>query len=124
MDWWALMRPGDWGVLAVGVALTLALLVWLPQRGAPTHAVVRFGGATVARLPLDRPARFAVRGPLGVTEIEVAPGRARVVRDPSPRQLCVRQGWLTRAGSIAICAPNEVSLALEGGEPPFDSVTF
>jgi len=118
------MRPGDWGVLAIGTVLTLALLVWLPQRGAPTHAVVRLGGEPVARLPLDRSARYAVRGRLGVTEIEVAPGRARVVRDPSPRQLCVHQGWLTRAGSIAICAPNEVSLALEGGEPPFDSVTF
>ena len=124
MTWFRLLRPGDWGMVVAGGALAVGLFLWLPQRGAPSHAVVRLSGEIVARLPLDRPTRYAVRGPLGVTEIEVAPGKARVVRDPSPRQLCVWQGWLTRAGSMAICAPNEVSLALEGGEPTFDSLTF
>lgn len=122
--WQRLLRPGDWGTLGVSVLLALLPLWVLPQRGAPTHAVVRVGGEVAARVPLDRTQTLTVTGPLGVTEIEVAPGRARVRSDPSPRQLCVRQGWLTRAGSVAICAPNEVSLLLEGSDPPFDSLNF
>jgi hypothetical protein len=65
-----------------------------------------------------------VPGPLGRTRIEVEPGRARVAADPGPRQYCVRQGWLTRAGAVAICAPNEVSLTLSGGSAQYDSLNY
>jgi len=61
---------------------------------------------------------------LGTTRIEIAPGRARVAADPSPRQYCVRQGWLTQANSIAICAPNRVSLALVGRNRAYDSLNY
>ena len=86
--------------------------------------MVRAGGKTVASLPLDRPGSAEVRGPLGLTRIEVQPGRARVVADPGPRQYCVKQGWLTRSGAAAICAPNEVSLLLEGRRSHYDSLSY
>ena len=57
----------------------------------------------------------------GMTRIA---GRARVAKDPRPRQYCVKQGWLSRAGAIAICAPNQISLSLEGGKTHFDSVSY
>jgi hypothetical protein len=65
-----------------------------------------------------------VSGPLGVTRIEVETGRARVAADPGPRQYCVRQGWLTRANAIAICAPNHVSLAVVGNDPAYDTINY
>ena len=58
------------------------------------------------------------------TRIEIQPGRARVAADPGPRQYCVRQGWLSRAGAVAICAPNQVSLALSGGNADYDSLNY
>jgi hypothetical protein len=47
-----------------------------------------------------------------------------VASDPGPRQYCVRQGWLTRPNSIAICAPNQVSLMLVGGQAGYDSLNY
>ncbi|NSL55998.1 NusG domain II-containing protein [Uliginosibacterium aquaticum] len=122
--WLALLRPGDYLTVLVAVAATVlaALQLWGPDR--PSLAVVRAGGKIVASLPLDRPGGIEVMGPLGKTLIEVQPGRARVVSDPGPRQYCVKQGWLTRSGAAAICAPNEVSLQLQGRSESYDSLSY
>ncbi len=113
-DWLRLLRPGDWLTIlfACGVAAAAFPLLW--AGGKAERAVVRLDGRVVAEFPLTAPRRFSVTGPLGDTLIEIAPGRARVLADPGPRQYCVQQGWLTRPNAIAICAPNHVSLSLSG----------
>ena len=118
------MRPGDWLVLGLAVAACAALLPLLWRGGAAEKAVVKRDGAVVAELSLSAPRRLEVAGPLGITVIEVQPGRARVLSDPGPRQYCVHQGWLTRANAVAICAPNHVSLALVGRGQGYDSLTY
>ena len=123
-DWRGLLRPGDvlvalGGLLVCGYAL---LVLW--QGGVPDGAVIRAGGKVVARVDLARERMIEVPGPLGVTLIEIRPGRARVAADPGPRQYCVRQGWLTQAGAVAICAPNEVSLSLTGRAADYDSLNY
>ncbi|MFC3666238.1 NusG domain II-containing protein [Uliginosibacterium paludis] len=122
--WLQLMHPGDWLCVLAALSITLyaAMSLWSPDR--PTRAIVRAGGRTVATLPLDRAARYEVRGPLGLTLIEIEPGRARVKSDPGPRQYCVKQGWLSRNGAAAICAPNEVSLQLAGRSETYDSMAY
>lgn len=123
-DWRGLLRPGDvlvalGGLLVCGYAL---LVLW--QGGVPDGAVIRAGGKVVAQVDLARERTIEVPGPLGVTLIEIRPGRARVAADPGPRQYCVRQGWLTQAGAVAICAPNEVSLSLSGRAADYDSLNY
>lgn len=122
--WRSLLKPGDLLIflLGLGGVLWLGMHLWGPD--LPQRAVVRAGGTVVATLPLDRPGHAEVKGPLGLTRIEVEPRRARVASDPGPKQYCVRQGWLTHAGAAAICAPNEVTLTLEGGQAPFDSLSY
>ncbi len=122
--WLALLRPGDWAVmlaaaLVVGVSFPL---LWVS--GQAERAIVRLDGKVVAEFPLTAPRRYAVTGSLGETLIEIAPGRARVLSDPGPRQYCVQQGWLTRPNAIAICAPNHVSLSLSGRAARHDSLNY
>ncbi|MDP2794850.1 MAG: NusG domain II-containing protein [Sulfurisoma sp.] len=112
--WLALLRPGDWLVMLAGLAAVGASAPLLWRSGVAELAVVKRDGRVVAELPLTAPRKLDVVGPLGTTVIEVRPGRARVARDPGPRQYCVLQGWLTRPNAIAICAPNHVSLQLAG----------
>lgn len=123
-SWVGLIRPGDWlvaGAAAVAVLVSFPLL-W---RGGPAErAVIRLDGRIVAEYPLDAARRLEVAGPIGSTVIEIQPGRARVLADPGPRQYCVRQGWLTQANAIAICAPNHVSLALTGRQAGYDSLNY
>lgn len=123
-QWMALVRPGDLLTLALALSFCVLSVVGLWRGGAPDKVVVRAGGQVFAELGLSRAQTVEVPGPLGMTLIEVEPGRARVASDPGPRQYCVRQGWLTRSGASAICAPNEVSLSLAGGSSDYDTLHY
>lgn len=119
-----LIRPGDWLVVALAAVLVALTVPVALRGGSAERAVVKRSGQVVAEIPLSVTRTVEVRGPLGVTRIEVQPGRARVAADPGPRQYCVRQGWLTRANAIAICAPNEVSLNLVGRDAAYDTINY
>ena len=112
--WHQLLRPGDWLLLLVSVALVAASYPLLWRGGVADRAIVKRDGQVVTELALNVPRRFQVEGAIGTTVIEVQPGRARVLSDPGPRQYCVQQGWLTRVNAVAICAPNHVTLQLGG----------
>jgi hypothetical protein len=122
--WFDLLRPGDWIIALICLAGVAASFPLLWTGGTAERAVVRLDGRLMAEFPLTAPRRYSVTGPLGDTLIEIAPGRARVLADPGPRQYCVQQGWLTRPNAIAICAPNHVSLSLSGREPSHDSISY
>lgn len=118
------LRPGDWLMLALLSALTAGLAATLWGGGHARTVLIKRHGQLFVETSLLHDRVVAVPGPLGVTEVEIAAGRARIRRDPSPRQYCVKQGWLTRAGQVAICLPNATSIELSGGERPYDSLQF
>ncbi|MFN3545272.1 MAG: NusG domain II-containing protein [Thiobacillus sp.] len=119
-----MLRAGDAGVLLAGGAAVVALAWWSWLAPAGDTAVIRAGGEVVETVPLSHARTVAVAGPLGTTRIEIEPGRARVAADPSPRQLCVKQGWLTQSGQAALCLPNEVSLEIRGQRAPHDTLGY
>ena len=120
----AYFRSGDWLTLALGAMLTgwLAANFW--SGAAPQKVVIRAGGQLFAEARLDKPQRIRVPGPLGVSIVEIQAGRARVAADPSPRQLCVKHGWLSHAGDAALCLPNQLSVELAGAVRRFDSLNY
>lgn len=123
-DWLALLRPGDWLLIVAagaGVGISFPLL-W--QGGLAERAIIRQAGQIFAEVDLGKAQHIDVPGPLGITQIAVETGRARIAADPSPRQYCVRQGWLMRPGDIAICAPNQVSLQVIGRTRRYDSLSY
>lgn len=119
-----LLRPGDVLVLLAGIAGWVTLTAALWQSGPAAQAQVRRDGVLVAAYALNEDRTVTVAGPIGTTIIRIESGRARVVSDPGPRQYCVRQGWLTRPGEMALCAPNHISLTLTGGQPAYESMAY
>ncbi len=117
-------RSGDWLTLLLGAWFTAWLAATMWHGGAPSKAVIRAGGQLFAEARLDTPRRIIVPGPLGNSIVEIEPGRARVAADPSPRQLCVKQGWLSHAGDAALCLPNQLSVELAGTQRRFDSLNY
>jgi hypothetical protein len=114
----ALLRPGDWLVLAAA-ALAIGLL-WSRVGGSDRVLIKQEGRVFLETTPrLDR--EVAVPGPLGDTVVEIRAGRVRVKADPGPQQVCVRQGWLL-PGQVAICLPNRVSV--ERGVSRYDSLNY
>jgi len=74
---------------------------------------------SVDTLRLDRNGRdMTMRIELGLWP---ALRRVRVAADPSPRQLCVRQGWIPPGGA-AVCLPNRVSV--ENAAAGYDTLNY
>lgn len=118
------LKPGDWLALLAGglCIILLAGKVW--NGGLADTAIIRSGGKVFSSVPLSRGQQIEVPGPLGTSVITIEKGKARISSDPSPRQYCVRQGWLQQSGEIAICLPNEVSVELTGGQKKYDSLNY
>lgn len=111
-------------MLALASALTAGLFLNAWTKPAGNTLVVRAQGKVMVRTGLKRDADYTVSGSLGLSRIEVRHGRARVAADPGPRQVCVKQGWVSRAGEAALCLANQVSLEIGGTEKAFDSVSY
>lgn len=119
-----LLRAGDYFVLLGGAGTVTALAAAAWSGSAGDTAVIRAGGQVVHTAALTHAQHFSVAGPLGTTQVEIDAGRARIAADPSPRQLCVKQGWLTQVGQAALCLPNQVSLEIRGRTVPYDTLGY
>ncbi len=118
------LKPGDYLTLLAGVVFSVWISVIAWSGGPADTVVIRSGGKIFREVPLSRDQQIEVPGPLGTSVITIEKRRARISSDPSPRQYCVRQGWLQQAGEIAVCLPNQVSVELTGGERKYDSLNY
>src|SRR5574340_1044764 len=118
------LRPGDWLTLLLGSICVALLTLRLWSGDVADNAVIRSGGKIFREVPLSRDQQIEVPGALGTSLISIQNRRARIASDPSPRQYCVRQGWLQQAGEIALCLPNQVSVELTGGAKKYDSLNY
>jgi len=114
------LLPGDWLILAAGLALVTGL--WLQRTDSlDGRVIIRLEGRPFAEASLRLNRVIQVPGPLGESQVEIRDGRVRVAADPSPRQLCVRQGWIPPGGA-AVCLPNRV--AVENAASGYDSLNY
>ena len=115
---------GDWLTIAISLILVFVLFqsLWHSEHAAKLR--IRQGDNIYATLSLDQERTLDIHGPLGNSRIVIHQGQVRFERSPCPNQYCVHQGWLKRAGQVAICLPNQVSLELLGGEKTYDSLNY
>ena len=105
----------------------LALVVGLSAIGMVLHGryTAEVGGVLVVELAEAAPVTHAlsnygvlpVVGPLGVSQIEIGPKGVRVLSAPCIHKICMRQGWMQRAGDVAACVPNSLVLRIAGAAP-------
>lgn len=118
------LKLGDWLTLLLGGIFVALLTHKLWSGDLADKAIIRSGGKIFKEVTLSRDQQIEVPGPLGTTIISIRNRKARIASDPSPRQYCVRQGWLQQSGEIAICLPNQVSVELAGSRKKYDSLNY
>lgn len=112
--------PGDW--LVLGAGLGLVVMMFMHQADSlEGHVVIRQNGRIHAEVSLRLNRFIDVTGPLGVSRVEIRNGQVRVAADPSPRQWCVKQGWIPPGGA-AVCLPNRISV--ENAAAGYDSLNY
>lgn len=85
---------------------------------------IRQGNTVYATLSLDQNRTLEISGPLGVSRVSIEHGRVRFEQSPCNNQYCVHQGWLSKAGQVAACLPNRVSIELLGVNKLYDSLNY
>jgi len=118
------IKPGDWLTLLLGSVCVVLLALKLWSSDVADKAIIRSGGKIFREVSLSRDQQIEVPGPLGISIIAIQNRKVRIASDPSPRQYCVRQGWLQQAGEIALCLPNQVSVELAGSNKRYDSLNY
>ena len=118
------IKLGDYLTLMLGSIFVVTLTFKLWGGDFANKAIIRSGGKIFREVPLSRDQQIEVPGPLGISIINIKQRKARISSDPSPRQYCVRKGWLQLSGEIALCLPNQVSLELAGSRKRYDSLNY
>ncbi|HEU5338932.1 MAG TPA: NusG domain II-containing protein [Sulfuricaulis sp.] len=82
---------------------------------AGSWVVIEVDHKEVERLPLSQNRIVHVTGPIGETEVEIKNGKARVIKSPCNKKLCIKSGYIQYADRFAACLPNRVVVRVLGG---------
>ena len=88
---------------------------WNPRAGS--WVVIEVDHKEVERLPLAENRIVHVTGPIGETEVEIRDGKARVIKSPCSKKLCIKSGFVQYADRFAACLPNRVVVRVLGDNP-------
>lgn len=120
-------RLTDLLIPLIAALLLLAIHFLNSEQDSDELLLVIHTAGNTEYLPLDRDTSFRINGNIGQLEIQIDSRRARISESPCPGQDCVRKGWLTSAGDLAICVPSGVFICVESesseGDSP-DAITY
>ena len=107
-------RPLDFVALLVslGMIAVFSLYSHHGRTGVLQVEIHTPGQVSLYTLAEDR--TVEVEGPLGITVVQIAGARARVLESPCRDKLCVQQGPISSPATWIACLPNQVMLRLIG----------
>ncbi len=115
---------GDWLVIAASIMAVIVMFQQFWSFAPASQLKIRQGNLVVGIYDLNQKRELHVKGPIGESIVVINNGQARFKQSPCPNQYCVHQGWLSHAGQVAICLPNQVSLQLLGAKNTYDSLNY
>lgn len=126
-----MLKKGDIVLIACLIASVIvgfAVLRFFRGDGYDSHriAVIKQNDKIIKRIDLDevqKPERIDVSS--GFYEvILVERGRIRFEEANCPDLVCVKTGWLTEKGDVAVCLPNRTIIRIEGEGEKVDGGTY
>ncbi|MDA8410492.1 MAG: NusG domain II-containing protein [Treponema sp.] len=119
------LRFFDFLIIAVALGATVFISLAILGRSGD-RLVVRIDGQSGQwEYPLDQDREVRVPGPLGITVVDIAGGRAAITDSPCPNKTCVLAGSISRGGQWVACLPNKVFVRLVGGDGEgFDAAAY
>ncbi|MGJ8619309.1 MAG: NusG domain II-containing protein [Methylophilaceae bacterium] len=115
---------GDWLIIIASIIAVTILFQTLWTNSPASQLRIRQGDKIIGTYDLNQAKELHIHGPLGDSLISIVQGQVRFKQSPCNNQYCVHQGWLKRAGQVAVCLPNQVSIQLIGESNPYDSLNY
>jgi hypothetical protein len=131
------MRPENMNILKKGDVILIAAVILLIAGGfAVTSffrtdssgkiAVIKQENKVIQKIDLNavKSTQIITVGGKYKETILVEKGRIRFEEANCPDLVCVRTGWLSRQGDIAVCLPNRTIIKIEGEGSKVDGVAY
>ena len=115
---------GDWLVIFGGILAVFLMFQQFWSFEPASKLKIRQGDKVIGTYDLNQMRDLHIHGALGDSLISIVQGKVRFKQSPCRNQYCVHQGWLSRAGQVAICIPNQISLQLIGAKSSYDSLNY
>ena len=115
---------GDWLIIIASLITIFFLFQSLWVRAPASQIKIRVADKVIGTYDLNQTRELIIHGKIGDAHISIQQGKVRFKQSPCSSQYCVHQGWLSRAGQVAICLPNQISLQLLGLKSPYDSLNY
>lgn len=115
---------GDWLVIFASFALVIFMFQQFWAFEQASQLKIRQGNQIIGTFDLNQTRELHIKGPMGVSYVSIQQGKVRFKQSPCHNQYCVHQGWLSHAGQVAICLPNQISLQLMGAKNTYDSLNY
>lgn len=119
-------RPllGDWLVIITSIVAIFFMFLQFWSFEQASKLKIRQGNQIIGTYDLNQMKELRIHGALGDSLISISQGKVRFKQSLCNNQYCVHQGWLSRAGQVAICIPNQISLQLTGAKIGYDSLNY
>jgi hypothetical protein len=118
------LKTGDYMLVILLGLFSLVSWELLHHRESGNHALIYEDGNQIADITLGSDQTIQVRGPLGISVIEVKNGKIRMAASPCPQQICVRMGQISKAHSSIVCVPNRIVIQIPADHDSLDAITL
>ena len=124
-----MLKKGDLYLIVIILlvaAAGLGLMKLGNAGGSHKIAVIMQDGKIVKRIDLDsvtKPEEIIIQGNY-TDKLLVEKGRIRFEDADCPNKDCVKTGWLSDRGSVAVCLPNKAMIKIEGINEKIDGGTY
>ena len=115
---------GDWLVILASLMAVIFMFQQFWSFEQASKLKIRQGDKIIGTYDLNQTRDIIVHGAIADAKISILQGKVRFKQSPCNNQYCVHQGWLSRAGQVAICLPNQISLQLMGAKSSYDSLNY
>jgi hypothetical protein len=115
---------GDWLIIFASFVAVIFMFQQFWSFEQASKLKIRQGDQVIGTYDLNQARELIIHGALGDSLISINQGKVRFKQSPCNNQYCVHQGWLSRAGQVAICIPNQISLQLIGTKNSYDSLNY
>lgn len=115
---------GDWLIMACSLVAVIVMFQTFWSFAPASQLKIRQNDKIIGTYDLNQTRELHIKGSIGESIISIEHGKVRFKQSPCPNQYCVHQGWLSHAGQVAICLPNQISLQLMGAKSNYDSLNY
>lgn len=127
------MKKGDKILLSlIGILFLISFLFYsynrIYKKDNNLTAVIKQNNKIIKRISLnkvDKNEKFKVfYNKKDFNTIELQKGKIRFCDANCHDKICVKSGWLSKSGDIAVCLPHRLSIKIEGNNQEVDDVSY